>query len=88
VLSDGWDITSFAEQVGNLAGGDVKLNTIPISGGARNGDGDVLLVNQQAVANFVRSVVSTGIAPTAASAAPTAQAHPAAFRITGLPCVS
>jgi LCP family protein required for cell wall assembly len=90
VLSDGWDITSFAEQVAGLAGGDVKLNTIPISGSARNGDGDVLLVDQPQVAQFVRSVVSSGTTPSAAPAWPagTTPAHPASLALTGLPCVS
>ncbi|GDY31334.1 LCP family protein [Gandjariella thermophila] len=65
VLSQGWDLTSFAEQMQDLAGGKMQFRTIPVVGETTvASDGDVLLVNPQQVRAFV-----TGMAAEAAPAA-------------------
>jgi LCP family protein required for cell wall assembly len=63
VLSQGWDLTSFAEQMQDLARGKMQFRTIPMTGETTvAGDGDVLLVNPQEVKTFVTGVAGDGLA--------------------------
>jgi LCP family protein required for cell wall assembly len=54
VLSQGWDVATFAEQMSGLVGGNIQFTTIPIVGDLSvPGVGDVLEVDPAAVKNFI-----------------------------------
>jgi LCP family protein required for cell wall assembly len=70
VLSQGWDLTSFAEQMQDLARGKMQFRTIPVvTETTVASDGDVLLVNPQQVKTFVTGIA--GDATSTPSADPT-----------------
>jgi len=80
VLSQGWDITTFAEQMQGLVGGNIEFRTIPVGAPMDTyGDGNVLQVDPAQVKSFIKNlatdeVTTTPIGPPApANAAITVQ---------------
>ncbi|WP_307867742.1 LCP family protein [Umezawaea beigongshangensis] len=54
ILSQGWDVATFAEQMSGLVGGNIQFRTIPIVGDLSvPGVGDVLEVDPAAVKQFI-----------------------------------
>jgi hypothetical protein len=78
VVSQGWDLTEFAEQMRGLTGGNIEFHTIPTLGNAVIGGADVLRVDQAAVQAEVARLTSDGDAP----AAPSATQVPGAKAVT------
>ncbi|MGL4306905.1 MAG: LCP family protein [Mycobacteriaceae bacterium] len=61
VISDGWDIIKFAEQLQDLAGGEVHFSTIPViteSGWSDDGQQSVVEVDPTAVRSWVSSLLA------------------------------
>ncbi|GGU65158.1 LytTR family transcriptional regulator [Lentzea flava] len=59
ILSDGWDITTFAEQMQGLVGGNIEFRTIPVGDPTDTyGDGNVLPVNPAQVRKFLTSLAA------------------------------
>src|SRR3954468_21349191 len=67
VVSQGWDLTEFAEQMRGLTGGNIEFHTIPTLGNANIGGADVLRVDQAQVAAEVARLTSDGDTPAAPS---------------------
>ena len=63
VVSQGWDLTEFAEQMRGLTGGNIEFHTIPTLGNAVIGGADVLRVDQAAVQAEVARMTSDGDTP-------------------------
>ncbi|MGV9365610.1 LCP family protein [Amycolatopsis sp. NPDC003731] len=63
VLSQGWDLTEFAEQMRGLTGGRIEFHTIPTLGNATIGGADVLRVDPAQVAAEVTRLTSDGDTP-------------------------
>jgi LCP family protein required for cell wall assembly len=63
VLSQGWDLSEFAEQMRGLTGGNIEFHTIPTLGNAVIGGADVLRVDPAAVQADVARLTSDGDAP-------------------------
>ncbi|QRP45119.1 LCP family protein [Amycolatopsis sp. FDAARGOS 1241] len=80
VLSAGWDLTEFAEQMRGLTGGNVEFHTIPTQGDAVIGGADVLRVDPAQVQAEVGRLTSDGVP--ASSATPTASTLPGANAVT------
>ncbi|MEU0534401.1 LCP family protein [Amycolatopsis tolypomycina] len=78
VLSQGWDLTEFAEQMRGLTGGNIEFHTIPTLGNANIGGADVLRVDPAQVAAEVARLTSDGETP----AAPTSAQLPGAKAVT------
>ncbi|MCR6486420.1 LCP family protein [Amycolatopsis sp. OK19-0408] len=78
VVSAGWDLTEFAEQMRGLTGGNIEFHTIPTLGNANIGGADVLRVDQAAVQADVARLTSDGDTP----AAPSATQLPGAKAVT------
>jgi LCP family protein required for cell wall assembly len=78
VVSQGWDLTEFAEQMRGLTGGNIEFHTIPTLGNAVIGGADVLKVDQAAVQAEVTRLTSDGDTP----AAPSATQVPGAKAVT------
>jgi len=78
VLSQGWDLTEFAEQMRGLTGGKIEFHTIPTLGNANIGGADVLRVDPAQVAAEVARLTSDGDTP----AAPTSTQLPGAQAVT------
>jgi LCP family protein required for cell wall assembly len=78
VLSQGWDLTEFAEQMRGLTGGNIEFHTIPTQGNAVIGGADVLRVDPAAVQAEVTRLTSDGDA----QAAPTSTQLPGANAVT------
>jgi LCP family protein required for cell wall assembly len=53
VLSTGWDITTFAQQMQGLSSGAIDFYTIPTQGQAKIGGADVIRVDPKQVSEFV-----------------------------------
>lgn len=77
VLSSGWDITTFAEQMQGLVGGNIEFRTIPVGDPTDTyGDGNVLPVNPKQVKDFLtnlavdRTAASKSSTPTTTVPAP------------------
>ncbi|GAB2854801.1 LCP family protein [Lentzea nigeriaca] len=71
ILSDGWDITTFAEQMQGLVGGNIEFRTIPVGDPMDTyGDGNVLPVNPAQVRKFLTSLAADK-SPSSSSSAPT-----------------
>ncbi|RJQ83237.1 LytR family transcriptional regulator [Amycolatopsis panacis] len=68
VLSAGWDIAEFADQMRGLTGGNIEFHTIPTEGNARIGGADVLRVDQAKVHAEVTRLTSDGAPPPASTA--------------------
>ncbi|WP_410590890.1 LCP family protein [Amycolatopsis sp. lyj-23] len=65
VVSQGWDLTEFAEQMRGLTGGNIEFHTIPTLGNATIGGADVLRVDPAQVAAEVARLTSDGDTPAA-----------------------
>ncbi|MEU5259107.1 LCP family protein [Amycolatopsis sp. NPDC021455] len=78
VLSQGWDLTEFAEQMRGLTGGNIEFQTIPTLGNANIGGADVLRVDPAQVAAEVARLTSDGDSP----AEPTSTQLPGAKAVT------
>ncbi|WP_410607746.1 LCP family protein [Amycolatopsis sp. lyj-109] len=65
VVSQGWDLTEFAEQMRGLTGGNIEFHTIPTLGNANIGGADVLRVDPAQVAAEVARLTSDGDTPAA-----------------------
>jgi len=78
VLSQGWDLMEFAEQMRGLTGGNIEFHTIPTQGDAVIGGADVVRVDPAQVAAEVTRLTSDGETP----AAPTATQLPGAKAVT------
>lgn len=57
-LSDGWDITTFAEQMQSLASGDIQFHTIPTGPNVVIGGADVTQVDPEAIQQYVADITS------------------------------
>ncbi|WP_237774111.1 LCP family protein [Actinosynnema sp. ALI-1.44] len=53
VLSSGWDVTTFAQQMQGLSSGAIDFHTIPTLGPAKIGGADVIKVDPQQVNQFI-----------------------------------
>jgi LCP family protein required for cell wall assembly len=58
VLSNGWQLSTFASQMSGLTAGGIDFYTIPTLGDAKIGGADVLKIDPAAVAAFVSSLTS------------------------------
>jgi LCP family protein required for cell wall assembly len=59
VLSQGWDIATFAEQMQGLVSGNIEFRTIPVGDTMDTyGDGNVLQVDPVKVRNFVKNLAT------------------------------
>jgi hypothetical protein len=58
ILSNGWQLSTFAAQMSGLTAGGIDFYTIPTLGDARIGGADVLRVDPAAVASFVASLTT------------------------------
>ncbi|GAB1508751.1 LCP family protein [Actinophytocola sp. KF-1] len=58
ILSDGWQLSTFASQMSGLTADGIDFYTIPTLGDANIGGADVLKVDPGQVASFVSSLVS------------------------------
>ncbi|MGV9295932.1 LCP family protein [Amycolatopsis sp. NPDC003676] len=63
VLSAGWDLSEFVEQMRGLTGGNVEFHTIPTEGNAVMGGADVLRVDPAKVRAEINRLTSDGSAP-------------------------
>ena len=71
VLSDGWQLSTFAAQMSGLTAGGIDFYTIPTLGNMRVGGADVLKVDPEQVASFVSSLTTEETPATSSSSAPT-----------------
>jgi LCP family protein required for cell wall assembly len=58
ILSNGWQLSTFASQMSGLTAGGIDFYTIPTLGDAKIGGADVLKIDPAAVAAFVSSLTS------------------------------
>jgi hypothetical protein len=58
VLSSGWDLVTFAEQMRGLTGGNIEFHTIPTQGNAVIDDADVIQVDPAEVRSAVARLTS------------------------------
>ncbi|SDF91622.1 transcriptional attenuator, LytR family [Lentzea fradiae] len=76
ILSSGWDITTFAEQMQGLVGGNIEFKTIPVGPPTDTyGDGNVLPVNPAEVKKFLTTLAAD--TPTSSSVTTTTTTLPA-----------
>ncbi|HUQ56812.1 LCP family protein [Lentzea sp.] len=76
ILSTGWDITTFAEQMQGLVGGNFEFKTIPVGEPTDTySDGNVLPVNPAEVRKFLTSLAAEK--PSTSASAPTTTTPPA-----------
>jgi hypothetical protein len=72
ILSAGWDITTFAEQMQGLVGGNFEFRTIPVGDPMDTyGDGNVLPVNPAQVKKFLTSLAADKSPSSSSSPTPT-----------------
>ncbi|GAA0597431.1 LCP family protein [Kutzneria viridogrisea] len=77
VLSQGWDMLNFVQQLQGIAGGSVRFQTIPTGQNVMIGGQSVTLVDPESVHQFVSGLTGEGARPTT-----TGSADPANGRIT------
>ena len=70
MLDTGWDVLAFARQASDLAGGKIEFLTIPTDGAETNASGDVVLIDPDAVRNFVAEHTGARTTSPSASTAP------------------
>ncbi len=58
VLSEGWELSTFAAQMSGLNSGGIEFHTIPVVGDAKIGGADVLEIDEDQVAAFVESLTT------------------------------
>ncbi|RSM64956.1 LytTR family transcriptional regulator [Kibdelosporangium aridum] len=80
VLSTGWDVTTFAQQMQGLSSGAIDFHTIPTLGGAKIGGADVIRIDPKQVNEFVTSL--TRDERTAPPSPPSSEAKPPATPTT------
>nr|WP_157529179.1 LCP family protein [Kibdelosporangium sp. MJ126-NF4] len=56
VLSSGWDVTTFAQQMQGLSSGAIDFYTVPTLGPAKIGGADVIKVDPAQIADFVKGL--------------------------------
>jgi LCP family protein required for cell wall assembly len=61
VLSNGWELFTFAAQMQGLSSGAIDFYTIPTQGGARIGGADVIRVDPDQVRRFVAGLTGEGL---------------------------
>lgn len=86
-LDQGWDVLSFAQQLGSLSAGNIRFETIPvISVSYQTSDGDSVEVNPAQIRSFIAQAIG-GPAPAAASrfAVPTGAVPTGAVPIADVP---
>lgn len=65
VLSQGWDITTFAQQMQGLVSGNIEFRTIPVGAPMDTyGDGNVLQVNPAQVKAFIKNLATDEVTTT------------------------
>ncbi|MBB4686139.1 LCP family protein [Amycolatopsis jiangsuensis] len=69
VLSAGWDLAEFADQMRGLTGGNVEFHTIPTEGNAKIGGADVLRLDQSHVRAEIDRLIPDAAAPPASGPA-------------------
>jgi LCP family protein required for cell wall assembly len=74
VLSEGWDLGEFAEQMRGLTGGNIQFHTIPTEGNAVIGGADVLRVDPVAVRATVNELTADATSTTPGAPPPTTSA--------------
>jgi LCP family protein required for cell wall assembly len=62
VLSSGWNLLEFAEQMRGLTGGNIQFHTIPTQGNATIGGADVIKVDIPQVRAAIDALVTDGVA--------------------------
>ncbi|WP_020668101.1 LCP family protein [Amycolatopsis nigrescens] len=82
VLSAGWDLLEFAQQMRGLTGGNVEFRTIPVLGLANIGGADVVRVDPAQVQSFVAGLVTDGGQPQSTGQTPSGQASGSAKDVT------
>ncbi len=70
ILSDGWQLSTFAAQMSGLTADGIDFYTIPTLGDANIGGADVLKVDPDQVAAFVSALVSDEDGPEPSSGSP------------------
>ncbi len=71
MIDAGWDLLTFAQQASDIAAGNLRFRTIPTRGPETNDRGDVVLVDEREVHDFVeRSTAEQQAAAEAAADAP------------------
>jgi LCP family protein required for cell wall assembly len=70
ILSDGWQLSTFASQMSGLTAGGIDFYTIPTLGDANIGGADVLRVDPAQVSAFVSSLVTDEEATPESSSGP------------------
>lgn len=70
VLDTGWDVLAFARQASDLASGKIEFLTIPTDGADSNASGDVVLIDPDAVRDFVAERTGARTTSPPGSAAP------------------
>lgn len=68
VIDSGWDLLAFAQEAADIAKGDIAFVTIPTAGAETNSRGDVVLVDEGAVQEFVEQKVDAQDAAAAEAA--------------------
>ncbi|MFD9891223.1 LCP family protein [Amycolatopsis sp. NPDC059027] len=81
VLSSGWNLMEFAEQMRGLTGGRIEFHTLPTQGNAVVGGADVLRVDEDQVQAEVARLTSDGV-PDAKPAQSTSATVPGANAVT------
>ena len=78
VIDRDWDLLAFARRAAGLAAGNLEFVTVPTTGRETNDRGDVLLVDEDAVADFVEQRIAAQRAAAEAAAEAAAAAAAAA----------
>jgi LCP family protein required for cell wall assembly len=81
VLSSGWNLIEFAEQMRGLTGGNIQFHTIPTRGNAVIGGADVIRVDIPEVRTAIDKLITDAPAPDAAPPS-TGQPLPGADAVT------
>ncbi|MFC4947166.1 LCP family protein [Pseudonocardia sp. GCM10023141] len=78
VIDSGWDILGFAQQASDIAGGNLEFLTIPTRGQETNSRGDVVLVDDSEVSDFIdKRIADQAAAAAQAAAKPVSKPAPA-----------
>jgi hypothetical protein len=78
VVDEGWDLLGFAQKASDLAAGNLEFVTIPTEGGENNSRGNVVVVDEGVVRDFVERRIEEqeAAAELAADTEPPAPAPP------------
>ncbi len=75
ILSEGWNVFTFAEQMQGLVGGNIQFQTIPVGPPRDTADGNVLSINTDEVKDFITNLVKDPTAPSNSNTAPASGDH-------------